>query len=108
MVKGKWVFCTINIEITGPKKNWDEMIQIWCILFEIGTNTIIATFDSLISLTVEVQYHAFKVHGISKEDVKDTPTSSEVMTEFIAFLNELYTNDEDYVVLVSHHRKVCL
>lgn len=107
LVKGKRFFCSVDIEITGPKKNWDEMIQIGCILFEIGTNKIIATFDSLISVTVEIQYHAFKVHGISKDDVKDAPTSSEVMTKLIAFLNE-HTNDEDYVVLVSHNGKVRL
>lgn len=82
------------------------MIQIGCILFEIGTITITATFESLISVNVEIQYYAFKVYGISKEDVKDAPTSSEVMTKFIAFLNE-HTNDEDYVVLVSHNGKVC-
>ena len=106
-VVGKRSLLVVDMEITGSMKTWDQIIQLGAVITEVGSEVVLATFGSKIKVDVEVQPAAFNVHGISKEGVENEPSSREVFTAFIEFVNK-HTTLNDVVVVVAHNGNVCV
>lgn len=77
-------FVVFDLETTGLRPGTDEMIEIGAVRTEGGTIT--ATYHSLIRPTATVAEEIIRLTGISRDDIAKARSLSEVLPEFLAFI----------------------
>lgn len=78
-------FCFVDIETTGSKPEFSSMIEIGALKYQNGK--IIDKFESFV-YTQEVPESIVELTGICANDIKDSPTSIEVLRDFRLFLDD--------------------
>jgi len=103
------MICFIDFETTGIDVFRDEPIEIGAILVN-DKLEIICEYSSRISLrkSVYLTKRAFKIHNISVEDLKDSPSQKEVLDNFFSlFGTEYKLGGWNISFDVSFLRKLC-
>jgi DNA polymerase-3 subunit epsilon len=100
--------CFIDFETTGIDPLNDEAIEIGALLVNQFLEPI-STFESRIKpKTQKSSYDAFKIHGISNDDLIKSPSSSEVVNKFFSLLgNDFCFAAWNISFDVSFFRKIC-
>jgi len=78
-------FCVIDIETNGSKPNEFQVIEIGAVMVQNGK--IIDKFESLVKCNFIPEYIT-KITGITTENLKDAPSSREVLQKFRLFLDD--------------------
>ena len=78
------IMIAFDVETTGKNSEFDQIIEISMCLYDAGQET---SYHQLIKPRVDITRGAFRVHGISMEDVQDSPYFEDVADEILEFLN---------------------
>ncbi len=81
------VFVAFDLETTGLSPQTDRIVEIGAIQFD-ESGADLGTFQSLVNPLRSVNPHARAIHGISDEELADAPLASEVLPQFLSWLNE--------------------
>ncbi len=73
-----------DLETTGLSASWDRIVELGAIRWHNGQE--IATYQNLINPQRTMPPAVIEIHGITDDDVKDSPTIEEKLPEFIEFL----------------------
>ena len=98
---------SFDIEITGNKKAWDEIISI-AVVVSSAQGVEMDSFVRLIRVSVPVDPSPFilGLHGISNDMVKHERPRKEVLTDLLMFLKSMVPEPE-CGVLVAHNGPLC-
>ncbi|WFB36511.1 3'-5' exonuclease [Kiritimatiellota bacterium B12222] len=88
-------FVAFDLETTGIQPLEDGIVEIGAVKFLDGLPQ--KDFCFLVNPGMEIPLEAYKVHGISNEDVKDAPRISELMGAFTDYCGDL--------PLIAHNAK---
>lgn len=79
---------TLDIESTGLNFDTDQIIQLAMIKYDVETLKPIESFNTLFKpeTKVDISLGAYLKHGLSLDDLKDSPKFSELVDEVIEFL----------------------
>ncbi len=75
------VFLTLDAETTGLDMMEDRMIEVSLLMVDVAGNVLTPSYSTRINPEgdFEIKEEAQAIHGISEEDLKDYPSSNEVM-----------------------------
>ena len=76
------IFACIDCETTGLDKAKDRVLEVACALFR--GEEVIEEFQTLVNPKCEIPHDSFKIHKISKEMVKESPTIDVVLPRIFA------------------------
>jgi len=83
----------IDLETTGLKRNFHEIIEISCVVFNEKLEQI-QTFTSLVQpYKWDIEMEALEVNGITIEQLKKAPTGMTVKGNFIKWRNEVLNGE---------------
>jgi DNA polymerase III subunit epsilon len=80
-------YVAFDLETTGLMAETDRIVEIGAVRF-LGNGQEIGRFQRLVNPQRPMSPAAFAIHGISDHDLADAPPASEVLPEFLAFLEE--------------------
>ena len=99
---GNNCFFLIDCETTGSKRNWDRAIEYCVIAYDINGKVLDSFVSRVNNEGVCIKPAAYAVHGISYNELRDTPKFSEVGRRLNSFFNRVLQNF-DNGVLVAHN-----
>ncbi len=75
-----------DLETTGLSPLLDRIVELGAIKI---TPTKVQTFQQLVNPQVEIPKHTSDIHGLTSTDLLDQPPLSEVLPDFLTFVDEL-------------------
>ena len=87
-----WI--ALDCETTGLDPEWDRVVEVAAILFRGRRER--KRFVSLVKADIPIPIEAWRVHGITSDDIANAPTWAEVLTQ----LRQFISHD---AIVVAHH-----
>lgn len=81
----KSIITAFDLETTGLSASWDRIVELGAVRWQNGCE--IDSYQCLINPQRPMPPAVIEIHGITDDDVKDSPTIEEKLPEFIDFLN---------------------
>lgn len=76
-------FVVLDLEMSGPDPEWNDIIQIGACLYDDEWNEISRYLEEVYPENIEAfTQSAEKVHGLSLSDLEDAPTLFEILEDF--------------------------
>jgi DNA polymerase III subunit epsilon len=100
----------LDLETTGLSPLFDDIIEFSAV--KVTPNNGVELFDQLVNPQREIPEDTIKIHGITDNDVKDSPTILEVLPNVLAFMGDLpliahnAKFDLGFIVMALHRAKL--
>jgi DNA polymerase III epsilon subunit family exonuclease len=78
------IITAFDLETTGLSASWDRIVELGAIRWQYGNE--LASYQCLINPQRPMPPAVIEVHGITDDDVKDSPFIEEKLSEYIDFL----------------------
>jgi DNA polymerase III epsilon subunit family exonuclease len=78
-------FVALDLETTGLRAEFDRVVEIGAVRFD-PSGRELGRFEQLVDPERPMPTAAWRVHGISDEDLRGAPKAREVLPDFLAFL----------------------
>ena len=79
--------CSFDLEMTGLSPIFDKIIEIAAI--KLNKDGTVEYFHSLVNPLTTIPEHTIKYHGLTNDDLNDSPTLKKPLREFINFYQDL-------------------
>lgn len=79
--------CAFDLEMTGLSPIFDKIIEIAAVKLEKGGE--VKEYHSLVNPLITIPPHTIEYHGLTNEDLKDSPTLKKPLKEFVDFYGNL-------------------